>query len=110
MEEDGIAMFIQCTSSLCFNCCQLRGSLFVYERNQSKWRLGITDSFNYNMDGNSDDMVSFYEWIGAVIMEGYPEMFECTDFDDLSHHVKHRTLCINDVHAYFVNQVCVILL
>ena len=60
------------------------------------------------MDGNSDDMVSFYEWMGAVTMEGYPKMFECANFDDLSLHLKHKTLRINDVHGYFVNQVCVI--
>ena len=61
------------------------------------------------MNGNSDDMVSIYEWKGACSTVGYPKMFECTNFDELSLHLKHRTFRINDVNAYFVNQVCVIL-
>jgi hypothetical protein len=109
MDFDGVATFIQCTS-LCFNRRQLRGSLFVYQMNKSKiWRLGIVESFNYNMNGNSDDTLSFYEWKGACTSVGCPKMFECTNFDELTLHLKHRMFCINDVNAYFVNQVCVIL-
>jgi len=105
MEYDGRATFIQCTS-LCFNRRRLRGSLIVYQQNVSpRWRLGIVASFNYNLNGNNDDKVTVYEWIGDVSADGSPEMFQCATWDELSVHLKHVTLCIDNVNAYFVNQV-----
>ena len=98
-------MFIQYTS-LCFNHSRLRGSLIVYQQNEwPRWRLGIVASFDYNLSGNTDDKVTLYEWIGDVSADRSPKMFQCDTWDELSVHLKHVTLCIDEMNAYFFNQV-----
>ena len=108
MDYDGNTTFIQCTS-LFFNRLNLSGSLLVFRMKEvSTWRLGMISSYNYNLDSKSEDVVTLYEWTGEVSATGSPLMFACNTWEELSVHLKLKTVRIDDVRGYFVNQVCII--
>ena len=68
----------------------------------------MISSYNYNLYSKTEDVVALYEWTGEVSATGSPLMFACNTWKELSVHFKLKTVQIDDVRGFFVNQVCII--